>query len=67
VKLPWPTRFAPFILVAAVLWAAYGGLLGYVGGRVFRDHPLYALLLAFGFAAFVAVSAELIRWVRKKL
>jgi membrane protein DedA with SNARE-associated domain len=67
VKLPWPTRFAPFILVAAVLWAAYGGLLGYIGGRVFRDHPLYALLVAFGIAAFVAVSAELIRWLRKKL
>jgi membrane-associated protein len=66
VRLPWHTRFAPFILVAAVLWALYGALLGYVGGRVFRDQPIYALLVAFGIAAVVGASAELIRWLRKR-
>ena len=67
VRLPWHTRFAPFILVAAVLWALYGGLLGYLGGRVFRHQPIYALLVAFGIAAVVAVSAELVRWLRRKV
>jgi hypothetical protein len=33
---------------------------------VFRDQPIYALLVAFGIAAFVGASAELIRWFRRK-
>jgi membrane-associated protein len=66
VKLPWLTRFAPFIFVAAILWALYGALLGYIGGRVFQNHPLYALLVAFGIAAAVAVGAEGARWLRKR-
>jgi membrane protein DedA with SNARE-associated domain len=66
VHLRWLTKFAPFILLAAVLWALYGALLGYLGGRLFRDHPLYALLVAFGIAASVAAAAEGVRWVRKR-
>jgi membrane-associated protein len=66
VRFQWLRRFAPFVLVAAVLWATYGGLLGYLGGRLFRDKPLYALLIAFGIAAAVASSAELVRWLRKR-
>jgi membrane-associated protein len=66
VRLSWPMRFAPFILVAAVLWASYAALLGYLGGRVFRDQPVYALLVAFAIAALVYASAELIRWLRKR-
>jgi membrane protein DedA with SNARE-associated domain len=66
VRFQWLTRFAPFVLVAALLWAAYGGLLGYLGGRLFRDQPLYALLVALGIAATVASSAELARWLRKR-
>jgi membrane-associated protein len=66
VKLPWLTRFAPFIFVAAILWALYGALLGYIGGRIFENHPLYALLVAFGIAAAVAAGAEGARWLRKR-
>src|SRR5207244_10041899 len=47
VRLPWSTRFAPFIFIAAILWSVFGSLLGYLGGRVFRDGPIYAVLLAF--------------------
>ena len=66
VKLPWLTRFAPFIFVAAILWALYGALLGYIGGRIFENHPLYALLVAFGIAASVAAGAEGARWLRRR-
>ena len=66
VHLRWATRFLPFIAAAAVLWSLYGGLLGYLGGRLFRDHPIYALLIAFGIAAAVGGSAELNRWLRKR-
>ncbi|MFL5917312.1 MAG: DedA family protein [Gaiellaceae bacterium] len=66
VHLRWLTRFMPYIAVAAVLWATYGALLGYLGGRVFRDRPIFGLLLAFGVAAAVAGITELIRWLRRR-
>ena len=66
VRLHWPTRFVPYIFVAAILWATYGALLGYLGGKVFENHPIYALLLAFGIAAAVAASAESFRWLRNR-
>jgi membrane-associated protein len=66
VRLRWLTRFVPYIAIAAVLWALYGGLLGYLGGRTFRDQPLLALLLAFGIAAAVGGVAELVRRLREK-
>jgi membrane-associated protein len=66
VHMRWLMRFVPFILIAAVLWATYGALLGYLGGRLFENHPLYALLVAFGIAATVAASVEGARWLRKR-
>jgi membrane-associated protein len=64
VRLSWPRRFAPYIAVAAVLWSTYAVLLGYLGGRTFRDKPVYALLLAFGIAVLVAVVVEVGRRLR---
>jgi membrane-associated protein len=64
VKLPWARRFAPYIAVAAVLWSLYAVLLGYLGGRTFRDKPLYALLLAFGIAVGLTVAVEAFRRLR---
>jgi membrane protein DedA with SNARE-associated domain len=65
VHLRWPTRFAPYIFVAAILWAVYGALLGYLGGRLFKDQPIYAVLLAFGIAALITVGVEAWRRFRK--
>jgi len=67
VHLRWPTQFAPYIFIAAILWASYAGLLGYFGGRTFRDQPILALLVAFGIAAAVGVAAELVRRLRNKV
>jgi membrane protein DedA with SNARE-associated domain len=64
VRLPWPHRFLPFIALAAILWSGYAVLLGYVGGRTFRDQPVYAVLLAFGIAAVITVAVELVRRLR---
>jgi membrane-associated protein len=57
VRLRW-LRFERLALVAAVLWASYAALLGYVGGRAFEDDPLKALLVGFGLAAGVALAVE---------
>jgi membrane protein DedA with SNARE-associated domain len=65
VRLRWMTRFAPYVFVAAILWAVYGGLLGYLGGRLFEDQPIYALLLALGIAALITVGVEAWRRFRK--
>jgi membrane-associated protein len=64
VQLRWSTRFAPYILAAAVLWSVYAALLGYLGGRLFEDQPIYALLLAFGIAGVITVGVEGWRRVR---
>ena len=66
VKLSWPRRFAPYIAVAAVLWSLYAVLLGYLGGRTFRDKPLYALLLAFGIAIAITIAIETFRRLRRR-
>jgi membrane-associated protein len=65
VRLRWMTRFAPYVFVAAILWAVYGGLLGYLGGRLFEDQPIYALLVALGIAALITVAVEAWRRFRK--
>jgi membrane-associated protein len=61
VHLTWMTRFVPFVFIAAIFWAAFGALLGYLGGRTFEDKPIYALLLAFGIAGTLTVGAEAFR------
>jgi membrane-associated protein len=65
VHLRWPTRFAPYIFVAAILWSVYGALLGYLGGRIFEDQPIYALLVAFGIAALITGGVEAWRRFRQ--
>jgi membrane protein DedA with SNARE-associated domain len=64
VHLRWSTRFAPYILAAAVLWSVYAALLGYLGGRLFEDRPILALLVAFGIAAAITAGVEGWRRVR---
>jgi len=64
VKFSWHRRFAPYIALAAVLWAGYAVLLGYIGGRTFRNQPIYAIVLAFGIAALITVGFELLRRLR---
>ena len=64
VKFSWHRRFAPYIALAAVLWAGYAVLLGYIGGRTFRNQPIYAVVVAFGIAALITVGFELLRRLR---
>jgi membrane-associated protein len=58
VHLRWLTRFVPYVFIAAIFWAVYGALLGYLGGRIFKDQPIYGLLVAFGIAALITVGVE---------
>ena len=51
-------RFAMFDAVAALIWAVYGALLGYLGGRMFQDKAWAALLVAFGIAGSITLATE---------
>jgi membrane protein DedA with SNARE-associated domain len=62
---PW-RKFAIFDAVAAVVWASYAALLGYLGGHAFEDAPWKGLILALAIAFSVAGAVELVRWYLKR-
>jgi membrane protein DedA with SNARE-associated domain len=57
-------RFVGFAAIAAVAWASYAVLLGYLGGRVFEENPLLALLVALGIAFAITGVVEAVRRLR---
>jgi membrane-associated protein len=59
-------RFILFDAAAALGWALYASLLGYLGGRAFEHEAWKGLLLALGIAFAVAGGVELVRWVLKR-
>lgn len=62
---PW-RRFIAFDVGAAVVWAVYGALVGYLGGKTFEEKPLYGILLALGIAFGIALLVEAARWWRRR-
>jgi membrane-associated protein len=62
---PW-RRFVVFDAVAALTWALYASLLGYLGGHAFEEAPWKGLLLALGIAFAVAGTIELVRWYLRR-
>ena len=58
--------FAAWIAVAAVIWATYAAVLGYVFGAAFEDNHTVAFVLAFGAALSITVIIEVVRHVRSK-
>jgi membrane protein DedA with SNARE-associated domain len=64
-RYPW-RRFALFDAIAAIGWALYASLLGYLGGQVFEQQAWKGLLLALGIAFAVTGSIELVRWLRRR-
>jgi membrane-associated protein len=62
-RMPW-ARFAAFAAAAALGWALYTALLGYIGGRAFEDNPLWGLLVGFGLAGVTFLVVEVVRRAR---
>jgi membrane-associated protein len=58
--------FVSWIAVAAVIWATYASLLGFIGGAAFEDNHSLAFLVAFGGALGITVVIELVRFVRHR-
>jgi membrane protein DedA with SNARE-associated domain len=51
-------RFLPADAVAAILWALYVSMLGFIGGAAFEDNVWLPLLIALGFAFLVTLGVE---------
>jgi len=64
-EMEW-RRFAVADACAAVMWAVYAGMLGYLGGATFRHSLWKPLLIAFGIATLVGLGAEVYRRVQKR-
>lgn len=60
---PW---FMKWAAIAAVIWAHYAALLGFIGGKTFEDNHALAFGVAFGTAISVTVVIEAIRWFVKR-
>ncbi len=56
-------RFTGFVVLAGIVWATYGTLLGFVFGRRFQEDHTQAFLFAFGSALILVALAELTRWI----
>jgi membrane-associated protein len=59
-------RFLPADAGAAIAWAVYISMLGYVGGETFQHNVWLPLLIALGVALLVAFSADAWRRVQKQ-
>jgi membrane protein DedA with SNARE-associated domain len=59
-------RFLLFDAIAAAIWGSYTVLLGYFGGRTFKEQPWKGLLLAFAIALAVTGVVELVRYLRHR-
>jgi membrane protein DedA with SNARE-associated domain len=59
-------RFVAYDLAAGLLWAGYGGLLGYFGGRAFEQQAWKGLLLALATALALTAVTEGVRRLRRR-
>lgn len=59
-------RFLPADATAAVLWALYVSMLGYLGGSAFEDSVWLPLLIALGVAALVTAGIEVWRRLQRR-
>jgi membrane-associated protein len=64
-RMRW-ARFSAFAGAAAMVWASYAALLGYLGGRAFEDNPIVGLLVGFAVAVGIVVAVEAGRRVYAK-
>jgi hypothetical protein len=55
-----------WIAVATPIWAMYGTLLGFIGGRSFQDNHTKAFLVAFSSAIGATVTLEIGRYLRHR-
>jgi membrane protein DedA with SNARE-associated domain len=58
--------FAKWVGIAAVIWASYASLLGFIGGKTFKDNHAMAFGVAFAMALAATGMIELVRHFRNR-
>jgi len=58
--------FVKWIAIATPIWAMYGTLLGFIGGRSFQDNHTKAFLVAFSIAIGATLTLEIVRHFRNR-
>jgi membrane-associated protein len=58
--------FMGWITVAVVIWATYASMLGFIGGKAFKDNHTAAFVLAFAGAIGTTLVIEVVRHVRNR-
>jgi membrane-associated protein len=53
--------FTKWIAIATIIWASYAALLGYIGGKAFKDNHTKAFVTAFVLALAATVFIEIVR------
>jgi membrane protein DedA with SNARE-associated domain len=56
-------RFTGYVVLAGIIWAVYGSMLGFIFGRRFQENHTQAFVLAFGCALAIVALAEFARWL----
>ena len=59
-------KFSFFDAIAALSWATYSTMVGYIGGEAFEEEPLKGLALGLGIALGVSALVEVIRHLRAR-
>ena len=59
-------KFSFFDAIAALSWATYSAMVGYIGGEAFEEDPLKGLGLGLGIALGVSALVEVIRHLRAR-
>ncbi len=59
-------RFAAFDVIAAVTWAVYSTLIGYLGGYAFEEDPIKGVAFGIGLALVIAGIVEAVRYLHRR-
>jgi membrane protein DedA with SNARE-associated domain len=59
-------RFIVWDVLAGLIWASYAAMLGFLGGKQFKEQPWKGLILAFLVALAVGGGIELARHIRRR-
>ncbi|GAA1618714.1 DedA family protein [Actinoplanes couchii] len=59
-------RFTVFAAIAALLWSLFATMIGFLGGKIFEDQPLYGVIAGIVLALAITGVAELVTLLRRR-
>ncbi|BAL87903.1 hypothetical protein AMIS_26830 [Actinoplanes missouriensis 431] len=59
-------RFTVYASIAALLWATFATMIGFIGGTAFEEHPIYGVVAGIAIALSVTGVTELVAYRRRR-